>query len=195
MKLSSRPVFVALIALLLLATAVPSFASQVQNNLRGQLEEGAKQAGVEIQTEQMFSVVREGVTFAAAVTAGYENVGAVNLPNGVDFGFAYLDAPTSGIPTGFYTLRATGQNPQLGENEVRVDLVDNRGEVVRSLSGIADVTSLDVPANPPAPRTVVGGGLNTTDDFRIIWISGWYFCPNGMVICFDIIIFDDFSHF
>ena len=208
MKTFTRPVLTLAAALVLLLAVTPVMAdvpirvsqaeatsSTIQDQLRADLSAAAKQAGVAIQTEQMLTVVREGVTFASAVIDGFEKVGAVNLPGGVDFGFAFLDAPTSGIPTGYYTLRASGNNPQLGENEVRVDLVDRDGRVATSLPGTANVWSLDVPANPPAPRTVIGGGLDTTPDFAIIWIYGWYHCPNGMWICFDIIIFNDFSHF
>ena len=202
MKKHLRPA-VAAVALLALLVATPALAArgdaqatQAQATSAQSLEAAAAKAGVSIQTDQMFTVERRGARLSAAVIDGYENVAPRNLASGVDFGFAHFDAPESGIPTGYYPLRATSQGtPSLGENQVRFDLVDADGRTVTSLEGVADVWSLDVPENPPAPQTVVSGMLDTTAAMDLIYIGIWYRCPNGMWICVEIIIFHNFSHF
>lgn len=175
-------------------TRFPTFVEKVDtscaDNLATQLQAAAEARGISIQTEQMLTISRPDATFVSASVTGFEDVPATELPNGVDFGFAYLDAPGSGLPAGYYTLRANAVDVRLGQFDATVQLIDDDGNVAAELAGVVDAFSLDVPEPRPFAQTVVGGGVRLPDPTsdRIIWISGWYFCPNGWVICFDIII-------
>jgi hypothetical protein len=64
-----------------------------------------------------------GVSFAGTRIAGFEDVPATRLPEGADAGFIYLDAPASGIPTGFYRLNARAEAPRLGSYDGSVGLI------------------------------------------------------------------------
>lgn len=172
---------------------VATVAPVCSDELRERVAAAAEERGISVDTEGMLTVVREGVTFAAATISGFEQVPARDLPSGVDFGFVFLDAPGSNLATGYYTLRASADEGdiQVGRFGGTVELVDAGGKVVANLPATIDAQSLDVPNPLPYARTVVGGGVRLPDPStdRIIWIFGWYHCPNGMWVCFDIIIF------
>ena len=172
---------------------VLTVAPVCSDELKERVAEAAAERGISVDTEGMLTVVREGVTFAAATISGFEQVPARDLPRGVDFGFVYLDAPGSNLATGYYTLRASADEGdiQVGRFDGTVELVDANGKVAANLPATIDAQSLDVPNPLPYARTVVGGGVRLPDPStdRIIWIFGWYHCPNGMWVCFDIIIF------
>jgi hypothetical protein len=180
-------------------TPVATVAPVCSDELKEQVAAAAEERGISIDADGMLTVVREGVTFAAATISGFEQVPARDLPQGVDFGFVYLDAPGSNLETGYYTLRASAaeEDVQVGRFGGTVELVDERGKVAARLPATVDAHSLDVPDPLPYARTIVGGGVRLPDPStdRIIWIFGWFHCPNGMWVCFDIIIFTHHSDF
>jgi hypothetical protein len=160
----------------------------VESVFRNQLRQAARQAGVAINSDSLFVIAGEGVTFVAASTAGFENVPVTALLKGVTVGFAYLDAPGSRIPSGFYTLRATAAAVQLGRFAATVELVSSRGAVAAKLPATVDAFSLSVPQPLPFAQTMVGGSLQPQDPRTrpADVLSPWFFCPNGWVFCFNI---------
>lgn len=175
------------LALLFSATSASAAVPGVLDAFRADLKENAARSGVDLQTDQILTIVRDGVTASFATPAGFEQVDPQQLKTGTDFAYGYLDAPGSGIPTGYYTLRATaGDGVKLGLNDVRVDFVDSTGRVVARRNGMADVTSLTVPKPLPFPQSIVEGVAETVN--LKIRLSIWVRCPNGAWICVSITI-------
>ncbi len=185
MKTQMRTIVRMSLAILILGCflAVPAFSAPGMS-MEEQMHMAAAKAGVRIQTEEMVVLSRDRATFAVAVIDGFEHVPATSLPKGVDFGFAFIDAPQSGIETGYYTLRATAPDPQLGENEATVQLIDRFGRAVSEQPSVIDVFSMELPDDPAAERSVVGASLETNEAFRLIRIEIYIYCPNGVIICF-----------
>jgi hypothetical protein len=175
------------LAFLFSATSASAAVHGVLDAFRADLKENAAKSGLEIQTDQLLTIVRDGVTASFATPAGFEQIDPQNLKAGTDFAYGYLDAPGSGIPTGYYTLRATAEEGvNLGLNNVRVDFVDSNGRVVARRGGMADVTSLTVPNPLPFPQSIVEGVAETVN--LKIRLSIWVRCPNGAWICVSITI-------
>ena len=189
--MSRRMFFVfALIASLAFATRPASAQEPCNTDFRTQLLQAAGEAGVAVNPDDIATSVGEGVTVATTTIAGYETVPVSALPGGVNAGFLYLDAVDSGIPKGFYTVRASANAPTIGEFPGKVDLVSSSGEVVASLPATVDAFSLEVPNPLPFPRTTILQGLERTDDAtgsisraRRGWrITITIRCPNGATI-------------
>lgn len=151
---------------------------------RDSMLKAAEESGVSIYPDQMASAAGDGASVTAATIQGYEQVPPANIAKGTDVGFIHLDAPGSGIPAGFYTLRASA-NPddvRVGRFEASVDLVDGGGRVVGTLPAIAEASTLEVPSVLPFERTAVETSItsgNTEQQRTIIIIIR---CPNGLVI-------------
>lgn len=151
---------------------------------RDQMVEAARAAGVAIYPDQMSSSSNDEASVTAATLRGYEQVPPAHLAKGTDIGFIHLDAPKSGIPAGFYKLRASADPAEVrvGKFNVDVDLVDGSGKVVATVPGSADASSLNVPDPLPFERTAVrtsisSGHTNEPQSIIIIII-----CPNGVII-------------
>jgi hypothetical protein len=184
----------ALIASLAFVTGPASAQEPCNTDLRARLLDAANQAGVAVNPDDILTSVNEGGTVATTTIAGYEGVPGSALPGGVNAGFIYFDAPGSGIPAGFYTLRASAQQEDLrvGGFPGRVELVSAGGEVAANLPASIDAFSLEVPNPLPFPRTTItqdlqrtGGSATLTKAFR--WrITITIRCPNGTTIRFSI---------
>jgi hypothetical protein len=190
-----RKIFVvlALIASLAFITRSASAQSPCNDELRASLAEAAAKAGVPVNTDDILTSAREGVTLATATVTGYEQVPASALPEGVNAGFIYLDAKDSGIPAGFYTLRASASPDALriGEFPGKVELVSVDGQSVASLPASIDAFSLEVPKPLPFPRTIITQDVQTSTDTAAgsldakrlrITITITIRCPNGSTI-------------
>lgn len=149
-----------------------------------QMIRAAEAAGVSIYPDQMASASNDEAAVTAATLRGYEQVPPAHLGKGTDVGFIHLDAPRSGIPAGFYRLRASADPSvvRVGKFDVNVDLVDGSGKVVATVPGSAEASSLTVPSPLPFERTAVrtsisSGPTNQPQSIIIIII-----CPNGVII-------------
>lgn len=178
-----------LMAALFFAAGSAWAVTSPSEQLKEPLADAAKAAGVAINTDSVVTTSGEGYTVAAATVQGYEQVGASSLPGGVESGFIYLDAPGSGIPSGFYTLRTTADasSVRVGEFGARTELVGADGRVVTTLPARVEASSIEVPDRLPFPRTAVD--IRTDHQPQgIIIIDIIYRCPNGMTIHIRIII-------
>ncbi len=181
-----RILLAALIALGFAASA-HGMVTNVNDQFRKDIEQRAAELGQSVQTDQMLTIVRDGATIALASPEGYEQVDPQEMKRGVDFAFGYINAPTSGIAPGYYTLRATAENGvNVGRNDVRIDFIDASGRVAATRAGQSEVFSLTVPDALPFPQTVIESESLLVD--QRIRISIWVRCPNGSWICFSISI-------
>jgi hypothetical protein len=183
-------VFVLVAALLFVTgSSWAAVSSSPGDQFREPLADAAKAAGVAINTDSVVTASGERYTVAATTIQGFEQVGASALPDGVDTGFIYLDAPGSGIPAGFYTLRTTApaESVRVGEFGAKTELVGADGRVVTTLPARVEASSTEVPNPLPFARTTVD--IRTDHQPQgIIIIDIIYRCPNGMVIHIRIII-------
>jgi hypothetical protein len=151
---------------------------------REQMVQAAEKASVAIYPDQMSSASNDEASVTAATLRGYEQVPPAALARGTDVGFIHLDAPRSGIPAGFYRLRASADPSEVrvGEFGVDVDLIDGSGKVVATVPGRADASSLTVPNPLPFERTTVRASVPswTTNEPQSIIII--IICPNGVII-------------
>ncbi|MBZ4421503.1 hypothetical protein [Myxococcus sp. RHSTA-1-4] len=153
---------------------------------RTDLFKAAEAAGVPINHEQTVTATAEGITFAGTSIAGFEQVPATRFPEGVDVGFIYLDAPETGIPTGFYRLNAHAnrEDVRLGTYPGTVGLISGDGKEVARVPATMDTFSMEVPEALPFPRTLMDARIavqnprDTLDRIIIIVIQ----CPNGTTI-------------
>ncbi|MEM6797407.1 MAG: hypothetical protein AAF725_25785 [Acidobacteriota bacterium] len=157
---------------------------------REQLQSAADERRIAIETREMLTLVREDITLLVASLEGFEQVPATAALDGVDVGFAYIDAPRSDIPTGYYTLRASAQDVAQGRIESQVHLIDDSGRTVGEFPAEMAVRSLEVPDNPEYNRTVVGGEVDADHESGFRRISVWIICPNGWAFCFTVHSFD-----
>lgn len=151
---------------------------------RDAMLKAAEEAGVSIYPDQMASASGDGASVTAATIQGYEQVPPANIAKGTDVGFIHLDAPGSGIPAGFYTLRASADPSavRVGRFEASVDLVDGSGRVVGTLPATAEASSLEVPSPLPFARTAVETSITSGDTEQRRTIVIIIICPNGLVI-------------
>lgn len=191
-SIHSIPALVVLASLVLAPAAFAAMGDNVHPRSEQELSRAAQAAGVAVNTTEMVELFRDGVRYSGAPMAGLESIPASELVDGVDVAFIHLDAPSSGIPAGDYIVRArsNASSVTLGENEVTVDLVSTDGTVTVSQPGVANVWSQTVPTDPPYANSVAGVALDMPNPaiFRIV-LRVWIFCPNGWVICFDIVLF------
>ena len=184
---------VALAVSLSFLTGSAQAQSPCDNELREQLVAAARKTGIEVNADDIVTSVGEGVTLATTTVAGYEAVPGSALPEGVNAGYIYFEAEGSGIPAGFYALRASAEASALtvGEFPGRVELVSPDGKVAATLPATVDAFSLEVPRPLPFPRTTIQQDLQKTDDAgngtigakRIRWtITITIRCPNGTTI-------------
>jgi hypothetical protein len=148
------------------------------------LWEAANTARVSINREQTVTASAPGVSFAGTSVAGFEQVPATQLPRGADAGFIYLDAPTSGIPAGYYRLNARAANPQLGTYEGTVSLISMEGKEVARVPATMETWSMEVPRPLPYAQTAMDVHVSHDpstggEPSRIIIII---YCPNGTII-------------
>lgn len=195
--MSKRKILVFILTASLALIAGSALAQEpCSDELRQQLVAVADGAKIEVNTDDIVSSVGEGVTVATTTIVGYENVPGSALPEGVNAGFIYLDAAESGIPTGFYTLRASAEEGELtvGEFPGTVELVSASGAVAATFPAAIEAFSLEVPDPLPYPRTIITHELGRTDSpgeglqaLRRGWrITIEIRCPNGTTIRFTI---------
>jgi hypothetical protein len=153
------------------------------------MQSAAAAAGQSIESGQITILSNNDLTLAAAPITGYEQSPATALAGGVDYGFIYLNAPSSGIPAGYYTLRATAPagSIQVGEYGASVDLVGANGAVVTTLAGTVQTSSLQVPNPLPYPNTKVSFAMRILPT-RTYWVDITFLCPNGSIITITLII-------
>jgi hypothetical protein len=133
-------------------------------------------AGVGIDAEQTFSVFRPGVAVAAAPTTAWADIPATELPNGVEFAYAYLSSRELGIPAGYYTLRAFAEPTGTGVTSARVEVVGHGGEVVAQIAAEVEVHSMTVPEERPFPGSII------TTVPRAERLTFWFQCSNGQCL-------------
>ncbi len=156
----------------------------------GPMQTAAAQAGRAIEANQIAVLNNSDLTIAAAPIQGYEQSPATALAGGVDYGFIYLNAPSTGIPAGYYTLRATAQagSIQVGQYGANVDLIGADGSVAATLAGTVQTSSLQVPNPLPYPQTQVSMAMRRILPTRTYWVDVVYFCPNGSIIVITFVI-------
>lgn len=189
MRKSRFFVFALVAALIFVAGSAWAAGPSCSDQFKVPLAEAAKAAGVAVNTDSVVTTSGEGYTIAATTIQGYEQVGASALPGGVDTGFVYLDAPGSGIPSGFYTLRTTADagSVRVGEFDAKVELVGADGSVAAALPARVEASSTEVPNPLPYERTAIQiSSRPRWNDYIIIDII--YFCPNGMIVHITIIV-------
>jgi hypothetical protein len=175
------------------AVAAVLFVSQpataAECDTREALFKAAAEAGVPLNQEQTVTASAPGVSFAGTSIAGFEQVSATRLPEGADAGFIYLDAPGSGIPTGFYRLNAQASEPRLGTYDGTVGLIAADGKEVARLPATLDTWSLEVPRTLPYSQTRMAAQLDSEpvgDQAARIKITITIRCPNGTTITITI---------
>lgn len=160
---------------LLTCVFVTSFVCSVsagEPDLAAQLAQSAKEVGIPINVEETVTATAPVLRLAVSSIQGFEQVPAADLPTGSDIGYLYLDAPSSGLATGYYTLRVS-VDPEAtpsGQNAGRVDLIDAGGEVVQTLDTALEIDSLaDLPffKSRPAVNVEIQGRLVIV---RVYWI-------------------------
>ena len=149
-----------------------------------QMITAAEEAGVRINPDRMASASTEEASVTAATIRGYEQVPPADLAKGTDVGFIHLDAPRSGIPRGFYRLRASADPSvvSVGTFDAKVDLIDASGEVVATVPATAEASSLEVPNPLPYERTAVRASIASGDATAPQSIIIVIMCPNGVII-------------
>jgi hypothetical protein len=154
------------------------------DGLKQQLIDAAAKDGSLLQTDEMVTLAGNGLTFAGGSIVGFEQVPSTALAGGVDFGYTYLDAPQSGIPTGIFRLRAhaNAQDIKIGDYPGTVDYIDSTGMVVATVAATVESSSLTVPNPLPFPHTTVGASYRMVN--RGHWVTTVYIwiCPNGEII-------------
>jgi hypothetical protein len=184
MKMQFLKVFAAVATVLLVSQ--PAVAAECDT--REALFKAAAEAGVKLNQEQTVTATAPGVSFAGTSIAGFEQVPATQLTKGADAGFIYLDAPETGIPTGYYRLNARAEAPQLGTYEGTVGLISADGKEVARVPATMETWSMEVPSTLPYAQTRMSAQLDRDpmgeQPARIIIIIR---CPNGTTI---IIIID-----
>jgi len=168
-------------------------ADRLRDRLVQDFVRAADRAGSPVRADEVFTIVRKSATFITSPLRGYERMPATELARGVDFAYAFVDAPKSGIPVGHYKLRAFARNIRLGEIHGRVEFVNADGVVVKRVPATMQIKSMRVPQPLPFPHTEILGGIQPTGQSIIapsqaIDIYVWELCPNGVWICYVIII-------
>jgi hypothetical protein len=148
----------------------------LEDSPRRALEQASAHAGVRIDVEQTLSVVRAGSAVAAAPTTAWADIPATDLPNGVDFAFAYLASDELDVPPGYYTLRAFAEPTGPGLVPARVALLDHHGESVRQLEAEVMIHSMTVPEQRPFPGSTITTVPGTEE------LAFWFQCSNGQCV-------------
>lgn len=187
MKIKGLLVFVLMAALAFIAGS----ATAQPWPEREDMVRAAEDAGVAIYPDQMSSAATDGASVTAATLKGYEQVPPADLARGTDVGFIHLDAPKTGIPSGFYRLRASADPSEVrvGRFDASVDLIDGNGKVVATVPASAEASSLSVPNPLPFERTAVRTSISSGNEHERQSIIIIIVCPNGVVI----IIWLDFA--
>jgi hypothetical protein len=154
------------------------------DSLKQQLIDAAAKDGNQLQTDEMLTLSSNGITLASGSIVGFEQVPSTALAGGVDFGYTYLDAPQSGIPTGIYRLRAhaNAQDIKIGDYPGTVDYIDSTGKVVATVASTVESSSLTVPNPLPFPHTTVGASYRMVNRGHWVTTINIWICPNGEII-------------
>jgi hypothetical protein len=176
------------VALVVAVLFVSEPAAAGECDTRAALFKAAEAAGVPLNHEQTVTTSAPGVSFAGTSIAGFEKVPATRLPEGVDAGFIYLDAPNSGIPAGFYRLNARASKPQVGTYEGVVSLIAQDGKEVVKLPASMETWSMEVPSELPYEQTLMEAQLYSEPGAEAArpvlprLLSIVIYCPNGTII-------------
>jgi hypothetical protein len=152
--------------------------------LQRMLVEAGRDAGAEINTAEIYSLVRNHSAMVVAPLRGYENVEARSLPQGVDVAFGYFQSATNQLPAGFYKLRASAQNVRLGKITGTVQFIAQDGSVALEVPARMEVRSLTLPPRPLKKRTFVETDVVMSGPYTKAATDVWFICSNGLIICF-----------
>ena len=141
-----------------------------------QLVKASQDARVNIHREEVFTMARGSEIITGAPIAGWEQIPATALANGVEFAYAYIATEEPRIPAGYYRLKGFANASQVGTVEGRVQLLDQNGRVAAELPSQVEIHSMTVPAEAARSRSFVTAV--TQRDRNVIWFR----CPNG--VCF-----------
>lgn len=176
----------------------------------------AARAGVSVNLDSLAQGSGNGASLVVGAMSGLEGVPAMELPHGVDAGFAYLDLPDGpggvqpNLPAGFYTIRVSA-TPQVIEEALKasggvppdttsfagrpsvpgaeVELVDAQGRIAAVVPARLGVFSLTVPPDAAKQRTLVEPTVGAR------YINVWIVCPNGWAVCLQVSWIDFFTYF
>lgn len=155
----------------------PTTQSPTTNQSPGdQLLQASRAAGVNVHKEEVFTLSRGTETITAAPIAGWEQIPATALANGVEFAYAYISMEEPRVPAGYYRLKGFARASQPGTVEGRIQLIDQGGRVAAELPSQVEIHSMTVPAEAARSRTFVTAVADR--DRSVIWFR----CPNG--VCF-----------
>lgn len=115
----------------------------------------AKERKQQINTHGMLAFLRDDSTIVVAPLSSFDTSPATDLPHGVDSAYAYIDSPKRAIPAGFYTLRVSAENVELGTVPGTLEFVDAHGKVAKRSAIEIDITSLTLLEQPASPHSIV----------------------------------------
>lgn len=144
--------------------------------MRQRMTLAARQAGVEINTDQLVSANQAGSFVVAAPIRGLESVDPIDYQRGANVMFAYLDlAETNDLAPGYYVTRVFVDQPRLGTvNGTAQLLARGRGAVAERPVDVT-IESLRVP--PGADRHVTLEVDQESLQARLVSIHAH--CSNG----------------
>ena len=141
-----------------------------------QLLKASRDAGVNVHKEEVFTLSRGTETITAAPIAGWEQIPATALANGVEFAYAYISMEEPRVPAGYYRLKGFARASQPGTVEGRVQLIDQGGRVAAELPSQVEIHTMTVPEEASRSRSFITS-LNEGDRTLL-----WHRCPNGVCI-------------
>lgn len=155
--------------------------SKALNPVAQQLVLASRKAKVKVHREEVFSISRGTETVAVAPIAGWEQIPATQLRNGVNIAFAYIDTAEPNVPRGYYTLKAYANVTDVGTIDAKVQLINRSGRVASEIPAQAEIHSLTVPPEAASRRTFVTTAAARQANRPIIWLR----CPNGVCFRFE----------
>lgn len=148
-----------------------------------QLLKASRDAAVNVHKEEVFTLSRGTETITAAPIAGWEQIPATALANGVEFAYAYISMEEPRVPAGYYRLKGFARASQPGTVEGRVQLIDQGGRVAAELPSQVEIHTMTVPAEASRSRSFITA--ITEGNRGVIW----HRCPNG--VCIRMLVFHE----
>lgn len=156
-----------------------------RSGLENMLLAAAEERGIGITADSTLTLVTGKHTLVAAPIQDFANTPATDLPSGADAAFAFL-SERRGLPAGFYTIRVTAPEVQLGKVKGTVQFVDREGAVVAEREATIFVHSLSVPEDVrPNVNIVNSAELGEPGETQVASRTVWILCSNGQWICFE----------
>jgi hypothetical protein len=126
--------------------------------LRRILGAAAEEEGLRLNLAQMAVASKDDDLLIGAPAMGLERVNLLELRNGITQGMIYTQSSTSNLH-GFYVVRAIAlQDPQLGDQPVRVQMIRG-GAVVAETRGTARISSFNMAPTARGLQARVGVGF------------------------------------